>query len=201
MNNKMKQEEHEHIHPKEDESKRTAGQSSEHMEHMGHNAHTEHVSHEEHGGHEGHGAHVDHSGHEQMFRQKFWVSLLLSIPVLLFSPSIQSWLRLRFAGLSRKQLDNAGLRRDRVYLRGHPILADGHSRSEEPTAWHDVINLAGDQCSFRIQPGSLIPAYQHDLLLGARQPDRYHAAGALDRDAQRAPGFRRPERACQIDAG
>ena len=39
-----------------------------------------------------HSAHVDHSGHEQMFRQKFWVSLLLSIPVLVFSPSIQSWL-------------------------------------------------------------------------------------------------------------
>jgi Cu2+-exporting ATPase len=27
-----------------------------------------------------------------MFRQKFWVSLVLSIPVLLFSPSIQAWL-------------------------------------------------------------------------------------------------------------
>ena len=46
----------------------------------------------EHDAHQEHGAHVDHSGHEQMFRQKFWVSLVLSIPVLLFSPSIQSWL-------------------------------------------------------------------------------------------------------------
>ena len=27
-----------------------------------------------------------------MFRQKFWISLLLSIPVLVFSPSIQSWM-------------------------------------------------------------------------------------------------------------
>ncbi|OGN97893.1 MAG: copper-translocating P-type ATPase [Chloroflexi bacterium RBG_13_50_21] len=27
-----------------------------------------------------------------MFRQKFWISLLLSIPVLLFSPAIQEWL-------------------------------------------------------------------------------------------------------------
>ena len=40
----------------------------------------------------GHGAHVDHTGHEQMFRQRFWVSLLLSIPVLLYSPMIQEWL-------------------------------------------------------------------------------------------------------------
>ncbi len=39
-----------------------------------------------------HTAHVDHTGHEGMFRRKFWVSLVLSIPVLLFSPSIQAWL-------------------------------------------------------------------------------------------------------------
>ena len=39
-----------------------------------------------------HKAHVDHSGHEQMFRQKFWVSLVLSIPVLIFSPSVQGFL-------------------------------------------------------------------------------------------------------------
>jgi Cu2+-exporting ATPase len=35
---------------------------------------------------------VDHTGHEEMFRRKFWVSLLLSIPVLLYSPSLQTWL-------------------------------------------------------------------------------------------------------------
>jgi Cu2+-exporting ATPase len=39
-----------------------------------------------------HKAHVDHTGHEQMFRQKFWYSLFLSIPVLVFSPTIQNWL-------------------------------------------------------------------------------------------------------------
>lgn len=36
-----------------------------------------------------HARHADHSGHEQMFRRRFWVSTLLSIPVLLFSPFIQ----------------------------------------------------------------------------------------------------------------
>ncbi len=54
----------------------------------GHDAHAG-----EHGGHErGHEAHVDHTGHEQMFRRRFWVSLLLSIPVLVFSPALQDWL-------------------------------------------------------------------------------------------------------------
>ena len=30
--------------------------------------------------------------HEGMFRQRFWISLLLSIPVLVFSPTLQDWL-------------------------------------------------------------------------------------------------------------
>jgi Cu2+-exporting ATPase len=51
-----------------------------------------HAGHNMAGAHEGHGAHVDHAGHEQMFRRRFWVSLLLSIPVLLYSPMIQEWL-------------------------------------------------------------------------------------------------------------
>jgi Cu2+-exporting ATPase len=41
------------------------------------------------GGHQGH---VDHTGHEMMFRDRFWANLVLSIPVLLFSPTIQGWL-------------------------------------------------------------------------------------------------------------
>ncbi|MFN2201130.1 MAG: copper-translocating P-type ATPase [Caldilineaceae bacterium] len=34
---------------------------------------------------------MDHSGHEQMFRRRFWVCLVLSIPVLLYSPMMQNW--------------------------------------------------------------------------------------------------------------
>ncbi len=35
---------------------------------------------------------VDHSGHEHMFRRRFWISTLISIPVLIFSQTIQGWL-------------------------------------------------------------------------------------------------------------
>jgi Cu2+-exporting ATPase len=64
-------------------------QDEEHAAHeQGHDAHGQ-----EHDGHEGdHEAHADHSGHEQMFRRRFWISLLLSIPVLVFSPTLQGWL-------------------------------------------------------------------------------------------------------------
>ena len=44
--------------------------------------------------HSGHGGHDKHAGHSvEMFRTRFWVSLLLSIPVVLYSPMVQEWLR------------------------------------------------------------------------------------------------------------
>jgi Cu2+-exporting ATPase len=54
--------------------------------HMG----AKHGDHSSRGGGDGH--HVDHTGHEQMFRRRFWISLVLSIPALAFSPTLQSWL-------------------------------------------------------------------------------------------------------------
>jgi Cu2+-exporting ATPase len=68
-------------------------------EHAGHSdAHSaehnsDHGAREGHAGHDArHGAQVSHAGHEQMFRQRFWVCLVLSIPVLVYSPAIQGWL-------------------------------------------------------------------------------------------------------------
>jgi Cu2+-exporting ATPase len=74
------------------------GRSAAPDTHAGHDAmrsgqmdHAEHKGHAEHdSGHGGHG--VDHTGHEQMFRKRFWINLVLTIPVLLFSPMVQVWL-------------------------------------------------------------------------------------------------------------
>ncbi|EMA27596.1 MULTISPECIES: copper-translocating P-type ATPase [Halobacteriales] len=61
----------------------------EQHEHAGHEGEGhDHGSHESHG--EGHGG--MHEGHEQMFRRRFFVSTLLSIPVLLYSEMLQEWL-------------------------------------------------------------------------------------------------------------
>lgn len=56
--------------------------------HKGH-AH-DHMSHAHmgHGGHGGHGGH-DHSAMVADFRKRFWISLVISIPVILLSPMIQ----------------------------------------------------------------------------------------------------------------
>ena len=50
----------------------------EHHDQTGHDAPQAGDSHDE---HKDHGAHVDHRGHEEMFRNRFWICLLLSIPV------------------------------------------------------------------------------------------------------------------------
>ena len=60
------------------------------MDHSAHNMPMAQAGAKPHTGHDA--AHADHSGHEQMFRQKFWVSLLLSIPVLLYSMGLQMML-------------------------------------------------------------------------------------------------------------
>ena len=51
------------------------------MEHGG-----EHHSHQDHGGHGGHAHHAD------LFRRKFWVSLLLTVPTVIYSAMVQDWL-------------------------------------------------------------------------------------------------------------
>jgi Cu2+-exporting ATPase len=60
----------------------------EHGQHPEHDAHQAEESHDE---HQEKSDHVDHRGHEEMFRQRFWVCLVLSIPVLLFSPAVQGF--------------------------------------------------------------------------------------------------------------
>ena len=70
------------------------------MDHSVHDMHQDHampatpteakMARMDHSAHAGHG--TDHTGHEQMFRTRFWLCSLLSIPVLLYSGMIQMWL-------------------------------------------------------------------------------------------------------------
>src|SRR5215470_3818199 len=51
-----------------------------------------HSAHDAHGAHHGASGHDEHAGHSvEMFRQKFWGTLLLSIPTVIWSPMIQHW--------------------------------------------------------------------------------------------------------------
>ena len=47
-----------------------------------------------HGGHSGHGGHDGHAGHDPaMFRRRFWLSLLLTVPLVVTSESVMGWFR------------------------------------------------------------------------------------------------------------
>jgi Cu2+-exporting ATPase len=59
---------------------------------MSHHHHPEPESTSQVGHEAGHKGHIDHTGHEVMFRNRFWVCLALTVPVLLYSPHIQEWL-------------------------------------------------------------------------------------------------------------
>ena len=58
-----------------------------------HEHHAEAAKESPHAGHGGggHAAHVNHTGHELVFRNRFWICLALTLPVLLYSPMIQMW--------------------------------------------------------------------------------------------------------------
>jgi Cu2+-exporting ATPase len=65
-----------------------------------HAGHGQMTSHEDHSGHVGHGqmsGHDAHGGHAMMvadFRKRFWISLIITVPILLLSPLIQQFLGL-----------------------------------------------------------------------------------------------------------
>ncbi|MFZ0548476.1 MAG: copper-translocating P-type ATPase [Candidatus Promineifilaceae bacterium] len=62
------------------------------MEHSHMDDHTYHQGSDSHGGNTDHEGHGGHGGHELMFRDRFWVCLVLTIPVLIFSSAVQDWL-------------------------------------------------------------------------------------------------------------
>jgi Cu2+-exporting ATPase len=79
----------------------------DHQYHIGQNHMSNDIGHHEHSGYPGHEEHGgDHGGHHAHmvtdFRKRFWISLVLTIPILILSPMIQSFLglgeSLKFSG-------------------------------------------------------------------------------------------------------
>jgi Cu2+-exporting ATPase len=66
--------------------------------HAGHGVDAGHAT----GGHGGHGGHDKHAGHDpEMFRRKFWLSLVLTVPVVITSEMVMDWFgySLEFPGM------------------------------------------------------------------------------------------------------
>lgn len=92
--------------------------NNDHVQHGAHSKQSGHSKHNGHGGHHGHnggqggGHHSGHGGmghdHHRMmiedFKKRFWVSLVLTIPILLLSPMIQMWLGVNWQFTGSKYL-------------------------------------------------------------------------------------------------
>ena len=114
---------HEHVGGETVQEKMHQGHSHSHdchdenCEHHNHSHHGGHKAHQNHGEHHGHGEHHEMEGHDHSchggghehhahmvadFRKRFWISLILTLPILLLSPMIQQFLglgeALRFPG-------------------------------------------------------------------------------------------------------
>ncbi|MFD0559530.1 copper-translocating P-type ATPase [Stackebrandtia endophytica] len=81
------------------------------MDHSHHNGHhgdptgdqVGHGGHAGYAGHDGHGGHDKHAGHDpEAFRRKFWLSLILTIPIVVTSHMVMDWFgyRLDFPGIT-----------------------------------------------------------------------------------------------------
>jgi P-type Cu2+ transporter len=66
---------------------------NQHRQHAEPDTHGGPGGHGQHGsGHEGHGAHGGHGDHAAQFRDRFWLSLVLTLPVVVYSEMVQDWL-------------------------------------------------------------------------------------------------------------
>ena len=142
-----------------------------------------------------HEAHDRHDGHSvAMFRDRFWLSLLLTIPVVVWSHDVQEWLGYQapaFPGsdLSRRPRDG----RLPVRRRSSSCAApSGELRDRQP-GMMTLISLAIVVAFVTSWAGTLGLLRGRDLV-GARDAHHDHAARPLARDALDRPGARRARR-------
>jgi Cu2+-exporting ATPase len=74
----------------------------------------------------GHSGHDKHAGHDpEVFRRRFWLSLLLTIPVVLFSEMVQDWFGYSLAGVPGNEAVSPVLGSFIFVYGGHVFLAGG----------------------------------------------------------------------------
>ena len=103
--------------------------------------------------HDVHAGHDKHAGHSvEMFRQKFWGTLLLSVPTIVWAPMIQQWFGYAApGGAARFTLDSRALRIARVRLRRVGVHPGRQRRDRRSPARHDDADCAGDHRGLRFQ--------------------------------------------------
>ena len=143
-----------------------------------------------------HGGHDKHAGHDPEMFRGFWLSLVLTVPLVVTA-------RWSWTGSATPSTSGGWTCWGRCSDRSCSGGADGRSspaarRGPRPPARHDAADLDGHHGGLRgvdgHQPGPVRPG----LLVGARRPRHHHAAGPLAGDEGHRAGAgraRRPGRA------
>ena len=125
-------------------------QHDAHSNHAGHDAPDTHGGHGAHDGHTGHSGHDKHAGHDpEMFRRRFWLSLALTIPIVVTSEMVMDWFgyRLDFPGI---ELGRPGARHVRVLCAADGRSSPAGSREvRDRRAGDDAADLDGDHGRLR----------------------------------------------------
>ena len=164
------------------------------------------TGHEQHGmtGHAGHGeagAHDRHAGHSvAMFRDKFWITLLLSIPTLLWSGMVQHMFGFSAPTFPGSDVRSRPLRHRRLSVRRVGLRQGWTARAARSQARDDDADLPGDHRRIRLQPGGDARISRRGVVVGTGLARDDHAARSLDRDAFDLSGVRCPARAGEAAA-
>lgn len=116
--------------------------SHNHHEHS-HDRHEKNIhGGQNHHGHDHHGGHHDHSKMVKEFKDLFWISLIITIPILLLSPMIQGWLGINIR-FPYDQYVVLGLATLLVVIGGKPFFVGGyHEIKQKSPAMMSLISLA-----------------------------------------------------------
>jgi Cu2+-exporting ATPase len=105
-----------------------------HGEHAGEPEQAGHGAHGGQGDHGGHGGHGGHGDHAAMFRRLFWISLVLTLPVIAYSEMLQHWLDFHPPAFPGSDLVGPVLGTVMFFYGGWPFLTGAVSeiRSRQP---------------------------------------------------------------------
>jgi P-type Cu2+ transporter len=108
----------------------------DHTDHADHSDHTELADHEmeDHSDHEMHAGHGGHGDHAAMFRRRFWITLVLTLPIVAYSEMVQEWFGFRSPSFPGSDLVAPVLGTIVFLYGGWPFLAGGVAevRSRRP---------------------------------------------------------------------
>ena len=131
---------------------------------------------------------MDHGEHVAMFRERFWISLALTVPVLLFSEMIQDWLGFTMPSFPGDDLV-APIFGTAVFLYGGLVFLQGGLQEHGAAAGHDALDRARVDVAFAASGASAF-GWLDSSSGGARAARRRDAPRPLDGDAGTRSGLR-----------